>query len=109
MNPGFVPPVSSWYDRSGAGPGIGAQTDLPSQMAVKAQTGTLTAADALAAEQAGDTALATSIRNSVAGLGWQYPPAAQNPQYNDDQVQQRPRQPRYRTFAPGASGGVYTG
>jgi hypothetical protein len=114
VNPGFVPPSASWYDRSGAGPGIGAVTDLASQMAVKAQTGTLTVEDALAAEQAGDPALAAAIRNAVAGMGWNYAPQAENfmappPPANSGVTYPTPARRPYRTFAPGASGGVYTG
>ena len=107
VDPGFVPPAASWYDRSGAGPGMGAATDLASQMAVKAQVGTLTAVDALAAEQAGNPALATAIRNAVAGMGWNYSPQMNDDQTRPAQAQQPPR--RYRTFAPGAAGGIYPG
>ena len=107
VDPGFVPPAASWYDRSGAGPGMGAATDLASQMAVKAQVGTLTAVDALAAEQAGNPALATAIRNAVAGMGWNYSPQMNDDQTRPAQTQQPPR--RYRAFAPSAAGGIYPG
>lgn len=116
-DPGFVPPSASWYDRSGAGPGMGAVTDLASQMAVKAQTGMLTAADALAAEQAGDPALAAAIRNAVAGLGWNYSPQmndnqtqAVNGVYNaGQQVTTQPARRPYRVFTSPSAGGIYTG
>lgn len=97
------------YDRPGAGPGVGGS--LESTMAQKAQTGQLTAADALAAEQAGNTALATSIRNSVAGLGWQYPPGnfQSQPGTRVDESQPGGGGRRYTTRIPGASKGIYTG
>jgi hypothetical protein len=92
------------YDRPGAGPGMGAGA-LEATMQQKAQAGTLTAEDALIAEQSGNPQLANWIRNQVAGLGTPGNYQSGGPAAPPPPVENR----RYTTRIPGASKGIYTG
>ena len=99
--PAATAPYMGAYDRGGAGPGMGSGV-LEATMRQKAQAGTLTAADALIAEQAGDQRLASWIRNQVAGLG-----TPTTSRVAESQPGGGSR--RYTTRIPGASKGIYTG